>query len=227
MTESQFVSALLESARACGTPLSETSAAQCLEHVRLMLVWNRRTNLTRITDLDEILDRHVMDSLIPSRFLPPSGHGVDVGSGAGFPGVILALAHPDLHMTLIESSRKKASFLKVLSTRVGLPNLSVFHGSWQEWLATPTEDGGPPVACITMRAVRLESVHLEELARKGLLPGGVFALWAGPSGTGDAREGGKVEGLRPMEPVSYTLPARGDSRLLLRWERLPQDAMGQ
>jgi 16S rRNA (guanine527-N7)-methyltransferase len=220
MTEAEFPSALLRLTRAHGIVLPPEFVDRCLGHVRLMLEWNRRTNLTRITDLEEVLVRHVLDSLIPSPWLPASGRAADVGSGAGFPGAVLALAYPDLDMTLIEASRKKASFLKVLAARLRVGNLSVFHGTWQQWVtATP---GEPSVDCITMRAVRLEEEHLAELAARVLRPGGVFSYWAGPgegSAEGPAEGSLRCSGLRMLEPVAYALPNGMGERRLLRWTR--------
>lgn len=216
MTEAEFAPALELAAQALGITLPAGLPARCLQHVKLMLEWNRHTNLTRIVDLEDILARHVLDSLIPSRFLPPAGRGVDVGSGAGYPGVVLALALPELSMTLIESSRKKASFLKVLASHLRLRSLSVFHGTWQEWLETTVVRGDSPVDLITMRAVRLESAHLEDLAGKGLRPGGVFAFWAGSSGKSDSMTR-DTPGLQRLEPIPYSLPSGGDRRFLLRW----------
>lgn len=119
-------------------------------------------------------------------------------------------------MTLIESSRKKASFLKVLASHLRLRSLSVFHGTWQEWLETTVVRGDSPVDLITMRAVRLESAHLEDLAGKGLRPGGVFAFWAGSSGKSDSMTR-DTPGLQRLEPIPYSLPSGGDRRFLLRW----------
>lgn len=222
MTEETFTAMLARAASDHGIDLSEESARMCFRHVALMLEWNRRTNLTRITDLEDILVLHVLDSLIPSRWLPSSGRALDIGSGAGFPGTILALALPGLDMTLIEASRKKASFLKVLTSQLRLSSLRVFHGSWQTWLRSTTVL--PSVECITMRAVRLEEAHLLELATRCLRPGGVFAYWAGPEGKRDEdRSGESLEppGLRIAPPVSYRLPAGKGERRLLRWIRKP------
>lgn len=218
MTDGEFTSALLRLTRAHGIVLPSESVDRCLQHVRLMLEWNRRTNLTRITDLEEVLIRHVLDSLMPSPWLPSSGKAVDIGSGAGFPGAVLALAHPGLHMTLIEANRKKASFLKVLIAQLRVDNLSVLHGSWQEWITATPEL--PSLDCITMRAVRLEEEHLTELAAKGLRPGGVFAYWAGPADR--ALEGPlRSSGLQMLETIAYALPSGMGERRLLRWRRKP------
>ncbi|MHC1744417.1 MAG: 16S rRNA (guanine(527)-N(7))-methyltransferase RsmG [Syntrophobacteraceae bacterium] len=228
MNEKAFASALMLHAQAHGITLPADFAGKCLQHVRLMLDWNRRTNLTRITDPEEILARHILDSLLPSPWLPAAGRGADIGSGAGFPGVVLALARPELAMTLIESNRKKASFLTVLTTQLRLSNLNVLHGTWKDWLRTMSGRDLPRMDCITMRAVRLEKEHLTDLARNGLRPGGVFAYWGGPAeGVSESRikEGwGSPGEMRMLEPIPYTLPCGMGEHRLLRWIREPEQA---
>lgn len=226
MNEAEFTAALIKHTSACGIPLPAQAPMKCLQHVQLMLAWNRRTNLTRITSLEDILARHILDSLLPSRWLPSAGQGADIGSGAGFPGVPLALALPNLTITLVESSRKKASFLTVLATHLQLPNLKVFHGTWSDWLETTKGRGeGSRMDCITMRAVRLEREHLSGLAEKGLRSGGVFAYWGGPEGLeADSRimePWAELETLQLLEPMPYALPGGRSDLRLLRWIRKP------
>ncbi len=228
MQEEEFTAALIQHALDQGMTLPPQSVRLCLQHVSLMLEWNRRTNLTRVTDLEDILARHILDSLLPSRWLPSAGVGADIGSGAGFPGVVIAITRPNLAMTLIESNRKKASFLTVLKTQLRLSNLSVFHGAWEDWLRTTTGQGHPPVDCMTMRAVRLEREHLSDLAANGLRPGGIFAYWAGPA---EREADGRIQEawsesrvVQMLEPIPYTLPHGKGEHRLFRWIRKPISA---
>ncbi|MBI3471272.1 MAG: 16S rRNA (guanine(527)-N(7))-methyltransferase RsmG [Candidatus Solibacter usitatus] len=93
-------------------------------HLDLVLRWNRNLNLTRITELDEIVERHYAESLFLAMQLPPGPLSiVDIGSGAGFPGVPVAVARPESRITLVESHRRKAVFLKEVAR--GLPNIVV------------------------------------------------------------------------------------------------------
>jgi len=89
--------------------------------------WNTRMNLTAITDPSEVVDKHLLDSLAVLPWL--RGHSVaDVGSGAGFPGLPLAVADPERRYTLIESTGKKVKFLRHAIERLELPNVEVLHG---------------------------------------------------------------------------------------------------
>lgn len=80
-----------------------------------LIEYNKKTNLTAITNKNEIFIKHFIDSLTISRFLQNSCKLIDVGSGAGFPGVPMKISNPDIELTLVESSKKKCEFLKDLS----------------------------------------------------------------------------------------------------------------
>ena len=83
-------------------------------HYKLLLRWNSRINLTSVREPSEIAERHFGESLFLAQLLPHEGTVVDIGSGAGFPGVPVSVARPALLMTLVESVRKKAAFLQEL-----------------------------------------------------------------------------------------------------------------
>ena len=104
------------------------------EHRRLLELWNRRINLTAIRDEKEIARRHYGESIFLHRELPPVASVVDVGSGAGFPGVPVAVLRPSAHVTLVESRRRKASFLRE-ATR-GWRNVSVKDRRIADWEGT-------------------------------------------------------------------------------------------
>jgi 16S rRNA (guanine527-N7)-methyltransferase len=93
-------------------------------HYELMLRWNAKLNLTRITDREEAWERHYKESIFLAHKLPPGPLKIaDVGSGAGFPGIPIAVLRPECTVTLIESHQRKAVFLRE-ATR-GLPNVRV------------------------------------------------------------------------------------------------------
>ena len=84
-------------------------------YYNFLIEYNKKINLTAITNKNEIFIKHFIDSLTISRFLQNSCKLIDVGSGAGFPGVPLKISNPDIELTLVESSKKKCEFLKDLS----------------------------------------------------------------------------------------------------------------
>jgi len=95
-------------------------------HYQLLISWNRKMNLTRITDPEEAARLHYCESLFLGTVLPPGPLSVcDVGSGAGFPGIPLAIYREDLNVTLLEADQRKAVFLREAVR--GLPNASVLN----------------------------------------------------------------------------------------------------
>jgi 16S rRNA (guanine527-N7)-methyltransferase len=96
-------------------------ASQLLLYLDLILKWNARTNLTAIRTPDEIVRRHFGESLFSAAHLGPCSTLLDYGSGAGFPGIPIQLAHPNLAVTLAESQGKKAAFLREAVRTLHLP----------------------------------------------------------------------------------------------------------
>ncbi len=95
------------------------------EHYKALLEkWNKIHNLTGAKNSQQI-DGFILDAVIPVSFLPPIKKGMDIGSGAGFPGMILALALPQTHFTLVEPLTKRASFLQFVKADLGLNNVDV------------------------------------------------------------------------------------------------------
>ena len=100
---------------------SEDLLAQLSQYLDLLLHWNRRTNLTAIRDPEGIVRRHFGESLFAARHIPAGAQTLlDLGSGAGFPGLPIQLVHPELQVTLAESQNKKAAFLREAVRVLGL-----------------------------------------------------------------------------------------------------------
>lgn len=105
------------------------------KHHELMMRWNERLNLTRISDLEEVVRFHYCESLFVGRVLPAGPLSIgDFGSGAGFPGFPLAVARPDLRVTLIESDARKSVFLREASR--GLQNVTVVQNRFEQYRGT-------------------------------------------------------------------------------------------
>lgn len=96
-------------------------------HAIELLRWNQKINLTAITDPKKIAVNHFLDSIAPVSMIPPGASLLDVGSGGGFPGIPLKILIPSLSVTLIDSSRKKISFLKHAIRTLGLHNIDAHH----------------------------------------------------------------------------------------------------
>lgn len=173
--DNQFADLILKFTGKEGVALTEKQAQLMSRHIQMMFEWNSRLNLTRIRDLEEIIVKHLLDSILPAKFLPTSGDALDIGTGAGFPGIPLKIVCPGLQMVLLDSSRKKVSFLTVVAATLGLKGVQAVHGRWQD--LTKTREQVNKFDLITMRALRLEPAHITGLAPLSLAPGGVLAWW--------------------------------------------------
>src|SRR6185369_6106838 len=129
---------------------------QLSAYLDLLLRWNAKTNLTAIRDPEQIVTRHFGESLFAAKVLfgdrPPGPETTlaDLGSGAGFPGIPIKLAFPDLLVTLIESQNKKATFLKEVIRALRIEGIDVYNGRAEQW--------GKQADVVTLRAVeRFES----------------------------------------------------------------------
>lgn len=220
MNEAEFLEQLLKLTEANDIPFSEEQGRLCYGHITLMLDWNRRTNLTRITEFPEILIKHLLDSLLPARWLPQQGLALDVGTGAGFPGVPLKILRPQLKMVLLEANHKKVSFLKVLLARLSLKNSWVLHGRWEDFREIHHSLARERYDLITMRAVRLQAEHLTRFASRVLAPGGIFAWWAGPGEKPDVDSFHSVleAGIEFQGSFPYSLPDTSRPRQLFVWQ---------
>jgi 16S rRNA (guanine527-N7)-methyltransferase len=110
-----------------GVQVTERQLALFGRHAALLLHWNRKTNLTAITAPGEVAVRHVVDSLAALPHLPERGALLDIGSGGGFPGLVLKIARPALSVTLIDAARKKVSFLSHVIRSLGLSDIAARH----------------------------------------------------------------------------------------------------
>jgi 16S rRNA (guanine(527)-N(7))-methyltransferase RsmG len=140
----------LELLRARAPQLTSHQAELLAQHYDLMLRWNRVINLTRIDEIEEAVERHYVESLLVAASLPAGALRIaDVGSGAGFPGIPVAVVRPECSVALIESHKRKAVFLKE-ATRA-LPNVRV--------LPMRAEQVAESFNWVISRAVSLGDLH--------------------------------------------------------------------
>jgi 16S rRNA (guanine527-N7)-methyltransferase len=128
-----YRSALVAGAESLGLRIAPDLADAMSLHFSLVVKWAARINLTAITDPVEGAHLHGLDSLLFAEVLGPTDSlaglsAVDVGSGAGFPGLVVALARPAMKMTLLEPIRKRASFLRVALSELARPDVAVVEG---------------------------------------------------------------------------------------------------
>jgi 16S rRNA (guanine527-N7)-methyltransferase len=144
-----------------------------LVFLELLLKWNARTNLTAIRSPAEIVRRHFGESLFVAAHLPSAATALDLGSGAGFPGIPVQLARPELQVTLAESQHKKSAFLREAVRALELPS-EVWPRRVEEMALSRTFD------LVMLRAVDRPELALL-VARKRVANGGLIAhLTTGP-----------------------------------------------
>jgi 16S rRNA (guanine527-N7)-methyltransferase len=127
---------LQESSEEIGVPLSTAQVQQFMVYLKQLQLWNQSFNLTSITLDDEIIIKHFVDSLAALRAgdIRPRSKLLDVGTGAGFPGIPLKIARLDLNITLVEPARKKSSFLHFIIGLLRLESVDIFEGTLERFL---------------------------------------------------------------------------------------------
>ena len=125
------IDTLRQGAAALGLALSDIQAEQLLSYGTLMLKWNKVYNLTALRDAASVLTHHLLDSLaaVPPLQREWAGEGklLDVGSGGGLPGVVIAIMRPDLQVSCLDAVAKKAAFVQQVAAELELPNLRGLH----------------------------------------------------------------------------------------------------
>lgn len=107
--------------------LKEENYKKYYIYMKEIIEWNDKINLTAITDEKEFLVKHLIDSLTVNRFLEPDKKLIDIGTGAGFPGIPLKIANPNLKVTLIDSINKKLNVIRYAAGKIKLDNLEIIH----------------------------------------------------------------------------------------------------
>ncbi len=129
--------ALLDGARALGLPLDERQADRLLAYGALILKWNKVYNLTALREPAAVLTHHLLDSLaaVPplTRVRPGDTRLLDVGAGAGLPGVVIAILRPDVQVHCLDAVAKKMAFVQQVASELKLPNLRGVHARVESW----------------------------------------------------------------------------------------------
>ena len=180
MATRDFRTRLAKRAAKAGLFLPEDLAAALTAYYDLLFRWNRKINLTALSDADEGIDRLLLEPLVAAKHFPSSAVAVmDVGSGGGSPAIPMKLAVPGSSLTMVEVKARKAAFLREAMRSLGLDRTAVETSRYEELLARPELHEAFDV--LSLRAVRVEVRTLLTL-QAFIKPGGFVYMFRGPSG---------------------------------------------
>jgi len=154
-----------------GLAISQSDRAKLIAYLGLLQKWNRVYNLTAIREQARLVSYHLLDSLAVVPHLS-GGSIVDVGSGAGLPGIPLAIARPQWELILLESNHKKGTFLKQAVIELGLPNVTVCIERSENWHPAQRVD-------IAISRAFSDLAGFVDAVRHAIQPGGAFAAMKG------------------------------------------------
>lgn len=213
LNEKQFIETLIEN----NILLNDSQKEQFANYYQLLVDWNKKVNLTALTEIEDVYLKHFYDSLTPAFYVDFSKKYsiCDVGAGAGFPSIPLKICFPHLEMTIVDSLRKRIDFLKTLANELGLENINFYHSRAEDF--GQNKKFRETFDIVMARAVARMSV-LSELCLPLVRVGGKFIAMKGAKAedeltTGShaiARLGGKV-----AENYTFDLPFEAGERSII------------
>lgn len=123
-----MIKRILDAFEKNGIDITEKQAEQFSTYCEFMLEYNEKVNLTAVTEVDEVIEKHFIDSALGASLIKEKATCIDVGTGAGFPGVPLAIMRPDIKVCLVDALNKRIVFLNELIEKTGLTNVYTIHG---------------------------------------------------------------------------------------------------
>lgn len=201
-----------------GVILNEEQINQFFKYYELLVSWNEKMNLTAITEEKEVIIKHFLDCLTVAKEFDfaPSTHLIDIGTGAGFPGLPLKIAYPHLEITLVDSLQKRIRFLETVTEELGLMQVQCIHGRAEELGQSPVYREQYDL-CVS-RAVAHLSV-LYEYTLPFIAQGGYFLALKGPDVVQELAESEKALGLlggKHIQTSTLSLPYSDITHSIIR-----------
>jgi 16S rRNA (guanine527-N7)-methyltransferase len=202
--------------------LSETQKQQFIQYYDLLIEWNKVMNLTGITQWEEVLLKHFADSLAVVKVMDMSSISslIDVGTGAGFPGLPIKIMFPHIQVTLLDSLNKRLNFLNEVIQKLGLEDITTVHGRAED-VARKAEHRDTYDMSVSRAVSNLAS--LTEYCLPYVKPGGCFISYKSGNIEEEIKEAQKAIqtlGGRLTPPVTFTLGDTDISRSLIKVEKI-------
>jgi 16S rRNA (guanine527-N7)-methyltransferase len=211
---------LSEGARLLGIQLPADAARRFDIYLEELQLWSRIVSLVSRTEPEVVIRKHILDSLAVSPLIPPGSRLIDLGSGAGFPGLVLAIARPALEVVLVEARRKKVSFLKEVLRKTGAANAGVCEGRAE---ALAKEKSLRASFGIVISRATWDLERFLRLASPFVSSGGVILAMKGPQVDtellGLDKKRLQNSGFCLKEKHAYTLPLGGEKRVVIAFTR--------
>lgn len=206
--EKYHVDAFLKDLESLGIFLSGEQTEQFLCYYEMLVEWNGKMNLTAITAFEDVLKKHFVDSLslIKVCDLRQDLNLIDVGTGAGFPGLALKIAFPGLKVTLLDSLNKRIQFLDAVIGKFQLKNVQTVHGRAEDY-AKPGKLRETFELCVSRAVANLST--LSEYCLPFVKKGGLFVAYKSEKAASEIEQAGKAIALlggRVGERIEFTLP---------------------
>lgn len=205
-----------------GIPFSPDLPEKLRVYMELLAEWNEKMDLTAVLEEDETLDKHFIDSLtvLKTGLTDGAESLIDVGTGAGFPGLVIALARPEIRVTLLDAQMKRLKFLEAVIERLHVTNVRVAHDRAEDGARKPEMREKYDLA--VARAVAPLNVLCEYLLPYVRI-GGKTVCWKGPALSEELEQGkkaAKILGGRVTETIPCPIPGRDWEHNLLVVEKV-------
>ena len=200
--------------------LNEKQVEKFIKFKDILIEWNEKINLTTIVEDDDIIVKHFVDSLTCMKYIKDNSKVIDIGTGAGFPGIPVRIANESLDITLIDSLNKRIIYLNDLIDRVGFTNIEAIHGRAEEKSRDKNYREKYDIAIA--RAVANLRV-LSEYVLPFVKVGGKFICMKGPNvdeEIEEAKENIKLLGGKIIEQNSFLLPGTDMGRTIIVIEKV-------
>lgn len=220
MEKQEFFEKLIDKTKKINCKLNDNQLEQFYTYMDLLLEWNNKINLTAITEPEEVITKHFLDSLTILKYIKDNTQIADIGTGAGFPGLPLKIANPSLSVTLVDSLNKRINFLNEVIEQIGIDHIKTIHNRAEDFGQNKEYREMFDVA--VSRAVARLNVLVEYLL-PAVKVGGICICMKGPDAQeeiDEAENAIKLLGGRIADIFEFVLPDTDLNRTIIIIEKV-------